>query len=74
MSAANPEVITSWFLSKQLLDAAEACEGLSGRTLRKLPFLAHAALAMPFGGCTASRFLVQMVETAKRERSEMPDC
>ena len=28
--------------SRSLLDAARACEGFSGRMLRKLPFLAHA--------------------------------
>lgn len=28
--------------SRSLLDAAQACEGFSGRMLRKLPFLAHA--------------------------------
>ena len=27
---------------RSLLRAAEACEGFSGRMLRKLPFLAHA--------------------------------
>ena len=27
---------------RSLLHAAEACDGFSGRTLRKLPFLAHA--------------------------------
>ena len=28
--------------SRSLMDAARACEGFSGRMLRKLPFLAHA--------------------------------
>ncbi|KAA8542214.1 hypothetical protein F0562_023366 [Nyssa sinensis] len=59
-------------LCKQLLEAAEACEGLSGRSLRKLPFLAHAALASPYS-CDPSKFLSTMVDTAKRERSELPD-
>nr|KYP69639.1 Thyroid receptor-interacting protein 13 [Cajanus cajan] len=59
-------------LCKQLLETAEACEGMSGRSLRKLPFLAHAALANPFD-CDPIKFLCTMVETAKRERSELPD-
>ncbi|KAJ0048207.1 hypothetical protein Pint_15548 [Pistacia integerrima] len=57
---------------KQLLEAAEACEGLSGRSLRKLPFLAHAALADPYG-CDPSKFLLTMIDTARRECSELPD-
>ncbi|KAG2399210.1 Pachytene checkpoint protein [Vigna angularis] len=59
-------------LCKHLLDTAEACEGMSGRSLRKLPFLAHAALSNPFD-CNHIKFLCTMVETAKRERSELPD-
>ncbi|KAH9776412.1 Pachytene checkpoint protein 2-like [Citrus sinensis] len=57
---------------KQLLEAAEACEGLSGRSLRKLPFLAHAALANP-NGCDPSKFLLTVIDTARKERSELPD-
>ncbi|GMH01241.1 hypothetical protein Nepgr_003080 [Nepenthes gracilis] len=53
----------------QLLKVAEACEGLSGRSLRKLPFLAHAALTNPYN-CDFSKFLHTMINTAKRERSE----
>ncbi|CAI9112753.1 OLC1v1013243C2 [Oldenlandia corymbosa var. corymbosa] len=59
-------------LSKKLLEAAEACEGLSGRSLRKLPFLAHAALKNPYC-CDSHTFLKTLVQTAMRERSEMPD-
>ncbi|GLU21538.1 hypothetical protein SLE2022_376710 [Rubroshorea leprosula] len=66
------DVQTTLPLCKQLLKAAEACEGLSGRSLRKLPFLAHAALANPYC-CDPSKFLSTMVETARRERSELPD-
>ncbi|KAJ6888744.1 pachytene checkpoint protein 2 [Populus alba x Populus x berolinensis] len=57
---------------KQLLEAAEACEGMSGRTLRKLPFLAHAALSNP-NSCDASEFLCAMIDTARREHSELPE-
>lgn len=58
-------------LCKQLLEVAEACEGLSGRSLRKLPFLAHAALLNSYC-CDASKFLCTMIDTAKRECSERP--
>ncbi|KAJ6374371.1 hypothetical protein OIU78_029981 [Salix suchowensis] len=57
---------------KQLVEAAEACEGMSGRSLRKLPFLAHAALSNP-NSCSASEFLRAMIDTAKREHSELPE-
>ncbi|KAJ8440339.1 hypothetical protein Cgig2_012775 [Carnegiea gigantea] len=57
--------------SKQLLEVAEACEGLSGRSLRKLPFLAHAAVIHPFNS-NPIKFLTTMVDTAKRERAELP--
>ncbi|XP_011046244.1 PREDICTED: pachytene checkpoint protein 2 homolog [Populus euphratica] len=57
---------------KQLLEAAEACEGMSGRSLRKLPFLAHGALSNPYG-CNASEFLCAMIDTARREHSELPE-
>ncbi|XP_071711892.1 pachytene checkpoint protein 2 homolog [Rutidosis leptorrhynchoides] len=57
---------------KHLLAAAEACEGLSGRSLRKLPFLAHAALAHV--QCRdPTKFLLTMINTINRERSEIPD-
>lgn len=59
-------------LCKQLLEVAEASEGMSGRSLRKLPFIAHASLAHPYG-CAPRQFLESMMETARRERSEMPD-
>ncbi|KAL0341576.1 UNVERIFIED_CONTAM: Pachytene checkpoint protein 2 [Sesamum calycinum] len=66
------EAATRLNLCKQLLAAAEACEGLSGRSLRKLPFLTHAALANPFG-CEPGKFLHKMIETSRRECSEIPD-
>ncbi|KAL3642315.1 nucleolar component of the pachytene checkpoint [Castilleja foliolosa] len=67
-----PEASVPLNISKQLLEAAEACEGLSGRALRKLPFLTHAALSNPFG-CEPGKFLLKMVETAKRECSQILD-
>nr|KAJ0210195.1 hypothetical protein LSAT_V11C400187870 [Lactuca sativa] len=54
---------------RHLMEAAEACEGLSGRSLRKLPFLAHAN-----GECDdLTKFLQTMISTINRERSEIPD-
>lgn len=47
-------------------------QGMSGRSLRKLPFLAHAALSNP-NSCSASEFLCAMIDTAKREHSELPE-
>ncbi|CAA0820936.1 P-loop containing nucleoside triphosphate hydrolases superfamily protein [Striga hermonthica] len=67
-----PEAAASFSICKQLLEAAEACEGLSGRSLRKLPFLTHAALANPLG-CEPGKFLLKMTETAKRECSQILD-
>ncbi|THU58763.1 hypothetical protein C4D60_Mb03t17850 [Musa balbisiana] len=57
-------------LSRILLEAAKACEGLSGRALRKLPFLAHAALSNPHV-CDPRRFLYTLTETARRELAEL---
>ncbi|XP_020537414.1 pachytene checkpoint protein 2 homolog isoform X2 [Jatropha curcas] len=68
----GPEAQIPVNLCEQLLEAAQACEGLSGRSLRKLPFLAHAALSNPYC-CDPSKFLSTMLDTARRERSELPD-
>ncbi|KAE9587412.1 hypothetical protein Lal_00031820 [Lupinus albus] len=67
-----PDSHEAVLLCKKLLESAEACEGMSGRTLRKLPFLAHANLTNHFD-CDPIKFLCTMIETAKRERSELPD-
>ncbi|XP_062224820.1 pachytene checkpoint protein 2 homolog [Phragmites australis] len=56
-------------LSSLLYEAAELCEGLSGRSLRKLPFLAHASAANP-SSCDASAFMHTLIQTARREISE----
>eukprot|EP01018_Ginkgo_biloba_P025216 Gb_05228 [translate_table: standard] len=68
-TAGSNDCEASLTLSKHLLEAAEACEGLSGRALRKLPFLAHAALVNCFT-CESSKFIATMVDTARRELSE----
>ncbi|TVU15582.1 hypothetical protein EJB05_39111, partial [Eragrostis curvula] len=56
-------------LSSLLHQAAELCEGLSGRSLRKLPFLAHASAANATS-CDASTFMHTLIQTAQREISE----
>ncbi|KAF3338017.1 pachytene checkpoint protein 2 [Carex littledalei] len=63
------ELQGSLHLSKLLFEAAEVCQGLSGRSLRKLPFLTHAALTNP-SCCEASAFLRTLVQTARRELTE----
>ncbi|XP_021762834.1 pachytene checkpoint protein 2 homolog [Chenopodium quinoa] len=72
LSSEMQEAGASLTLSRQLLEVAEACDGLSGRSLRKLPFLTHAAMAHTFN-CDPIKFLCTMIDTAKRERSERPD-
>nr|XP_019708485.1 pachytene checkpoint protein 2 homolog isoform X2 [Elaeis guineensis] len=64
------ELEEPFHLSRLLREAAEACQGLSGRSLRKLPFLAHAALTNPYS-CEPSKFLYTLTETARRELSEL---
>ncbi|XP_024970749.1 pachytene checkpoint protein 2 homolog [Cynara cardunculus var. scolymus] len=71
-SATTENSQSHWDISKYLLEAAEACEGLSGRSLRKLPFLTHAALVD--SKChDPTKFLRTMINTISRERSEIPE-
>lgn len=67
LDPAEPNVAVH--LSSLLHEAAELCEGLSGRSLRKLPFLAHASAANP-SCCDASTFMHTLIQTARREISE----
>ncbi|KAJ3675280.1 hypothetical protein LUZ60_004322 [Juncus effusus] len=69
LSSQSEELQGSLHLSKLLLQAAEVCQGLSGRSLRKLPFLAHAGVANP-NSCDALTFLNLLIQTAKRELTE----
>uniref|UniRef100_A0ACD5UQQ0 Uncharacterized protein n=1 Tax=Avena sativa TaxID=4498 RepID=A0ACD5UQQ0_AVESA len=64
--AAEPHTL---HLSELLHQAAEQCEGLSGRSLRKLPFLAHASVPNP-SCCDASSFMHTLIQTARRELVE----
>ncbi|KAI8543882.1 hypothetical protein RHMOL_Rhmol08G0253200 [Rhododendron molle] len=59
-------------LVSSLAENLERCEGMSGRSLRKLPFLAHGAFASPYN-CDPAKFLCAMVGTGRRERSELPE-
>jgi hypothetical protein len=70
MEADTPGGPTTEQLSKALLEAAQACEGLSGRALRKLPFLAHATSAQLSTPCTCLAFLKALRQAAERERSD----
>lgn len=55
----------------QMTAIADECSGFSGRTLRKLPFLAH-ALFMPQAEGTMVQFLAALREAVKAQRlSEM---
>lgn len=56
-------------LSRALWQVVTACEGSSGRSLRKLPFLAHATSeGLPFP-CSCYDFLTAMKAAAERERA-----
>ncbi|MQL93382.1 hypothetical protein Taro_026034 [Colocasia esculenta] len=70
-STTSQEFPHSLDVPKLLLEAAEVCQGLSGRSLRKLPFLAHAAVANPYY-CDVIKFLQTLLETARREIAEAP--
>ena len=56
--------------SLSLWHVVVACDGFSGRSLRKLPFLAHAtADSLPFP-CSCLAFLEAMRAAAEREKAE----
>ncbi|KAM3368088.1 hypothetical protein ACQJBY_016565 [Aegilops geniculata] len=64
--AAEPHTL---HLSNLLHEGAELCDGLSGRSLRKLPFLAHASVPNP-SCCDAASFMQTLIQTARRELLE----
>lgn len=47
-----------------------ASDGFSGRTLRKLPFLAHAAQDFPGGRCTCHQYVSALLTAVDRERAD----
>lgn len=56
--------------SRCLLQVARGAEGFSGRTLRKLPFLAHAAQDFPGGRCNSVQYLNALLAAVQRERED----
>ena len=58
--------------SLMLFSAAMECDGLSGRALRKLPFLAHALFcsqaSMPYG-----QYVVCLARAAEQEKRSRED-
>lgn len=52
-------------LSLALLETSKACEGASGRFLRKLPFLAHAFYLKAV--CNLEQFIAALNKTIDRE-------
>ncbi|GAA6013615.1 hypothetical protein JCM10207_004791 [Rhodosporidiobolus poonsookiae] len=65
----------AWRCSELLYDLSETCQGLSGRTLRRLPVLAHARhLSQAFGSASRPRlekWLEAMQRTVEEEGREM---
>ena len=59
--------------SRTLARIARMCEGLSGRAIRKLPFLAHTQLGVVTAakqGCPLGRFLAALHRAAQLEMSD----
>jgi hypothetical protein len=57
-------------LSRALGQVVAACEGFSGRSLRKLPFLAHATADSLPCPCSCFHFLAAMKAAAEKERAD----
>lgn len=57
-------------LSRALVQAAAACEGFSGRSLRKLPFLAHAMSESLPTPCSCLQFIAALRAAASRESED----
>lgn len=60
----------SMLLGLELCKIAEKAHGLSGRALRKLPFLAHAGAGFPGGRATAQQFLHAMDVALDEEKND----
>lgn len=56
--------------SKRLIAICEKSVGLSGRSLRKIPFLAHALYLKPKGGHSIDEFLDAMEKAVEHEKTE----
>lgn len=66
----DAEQAASRYLSGCLLQVARQTDGLSGRTLRKLPFLAHAAADWPDGRASGLQFMSALLTAARQEKEE----
>lgn len=68
----SPNALPAEQASQLLLAVAAACQGLSGRTLRKMPFIAHAGA--PAGSlpapCSVPTFLRALHAAAFKEQSD----
>lgn len=56
--------------SRCLLEVARAADGFSGRTLRKLPFLAHASHDFPGGHCSCLQYVNALLAAVQAERCD----
>ena len=65
----QPENLVSTRSSSTRAEVCEGSEGISGRSLRKLPFLAHAAQGLR-GKCTTRGLLAGMHEAARQILAE----
>ncbi|XP_034245789.1 pachytene checkpoint protein 2 homolog [Thrips palmi] len=72
VQAKNGEDVPAFKNSLQLLDISRQCEGLNGRTLRKLPYLAH-ALYVQKPAATLEEFLAALQKVVIQHKSEMSE-
>jgi len=56
--------------SRCLLEVARAADRFSGRTLRKLPFLAHASNDFPGGRCSCLQYVSALLAAVQAERAD----
>ncbi|PRW58109.1 pachytene checkpoint 2-like protein [Chlorella sorokiniana] len=64
------ESLQAQYLSRCLLEVARAADGFSGRTLRKLPFLAHASHDFPGGRCSCLQYVSALLAAVQAERAD----
>ena len=55
--------------SSLLLQCAKSCDGLSGRTLRKLPFRSHAFFIRSKESISITKFISALQDGIKREKN-----
>ena len=67
---APPPTRRAQLCSRCLLEVARAADGFSGRTLRKLPFLAHASHDFPGGRCSCLQYVNALLAAVQAERAD----